>query len=111
MIHQFERTINKLIEFGLFTDKEIIESQEFFLLIEKQDNESDYNKFIAEFNRITKKRYSGDIKSRELFYKALVNYSLEELIQCTEDAMKNPYFLNDRPDIVKPDWILKKENL
>lgn len=112
MIHQFEQTIRKLSDFGLLTSFEEKQAEEFFLHVEKTTSpQTDYIRFLSEFNRITGKRYQGDVQSRKLYYKESVNYTLKELIQCVENAIKNPYFTKERPDIIKPEWILKKENL
>ncbi len=67
--------------------------------------------FLEEFNKITGKRYLDDDKSRKLFSEVLENFLLKEIIQCTENVLKNPFFRDGCPDIVTPVWILKPSTL
>lgn len=112
MIQPFEYTVNKLKEFGLLTSSEEKEADDFFLYVEKNTKpKTNYILFLEEFNKITKKRYTGDVISRRLFYKQSVNFSFDELVRCVNNAMKNPYYTNTNTKIVTPSWILQKENL
>jgi hypothetical protein len=111
MIHPFEQTLNKMAEFGLFNDFEERQKDEFLLDIERKiQPETDYFQFIKEFNRITGKKYFGDIESRKLFYKYESVYSSEERLMAVTNANKNPYSKQNSAWLT-PAFILVPDNL
>jgi len=110
MIHNFENTLKRLIEFGLLTDDEENECKEFLLFVEKSITpRTDYMRFIHEFNQITGKKYNGDTESRELFYKAIINNSLDDLIKALQNSLLDKWIL-ENITILTPKYILKDEN-
>ena len=112
MIHTFEQTVKRLIDFGLLTDKEQSEAIDFFVKMEdKIQPPTDYVKFLAEFNRITGKKYRPAPKSRELFYRQITVYSFEELVRCVENTQKNPYYVKEGSFKLKPEFVLTSEFL
>ena len=111
MIHPFEQTLSKLAEFGLLTDSEEKQKDEFLLFIEQRIKpETDYIRFLMEFNRLTTKKYIGDITSRKLFYEHEAIYSQAEKIKALTNAMTDPW-IKDNNGALTPVFILKPENL
>jgi hypothetical protein len=111
MIHQFEETLSKIAKFGLLTEFEEKQKDEFLLFVEQKIKpETDYIKFLMEFNRITSKKYIGDIESRNLFYEHEAIYSQTERIQALTNALTDPY-IKDNIGILTPKYILRPDNL
>jgi hypothetical protein len=111
MIHPFEQVLSRLEDFGLLTESEEIQKEEYLLYIEQHiQPETEYIKFLGEFNKITKKRYTGDIDSRKLFYKNEAVFSQEERVKAVKAALTDPY-IKDNYGILTPKFILKMDNL
>jgi hypothetical protein len=110
MIHPFEQTLNKMVEFGLLNDFEESQKDEFLLEIERKIvPKTEYFKFLDEFNAITSKKDIGDTKSRKLFYKYQEFYSSDERIKAVTNANKNPYSNTNR-NWLNPAFILHPDN-
>lgn len=111
MIHPFEQVLSKLEDFGLLTEAEEIQKEEYLLYLEQHiQPETEYIQFIKEFNKITGKRYTGDIESRKLFYMHEAVFSQEERIKAVASATTDP-FIKDNFGILTPKYILKADNL
>jgi len=111
MIHPFEQVLSKLEDFGLLTESEEILKEEYLLYLEQRINpETEYIKFLNEFNKITGKRYTGDIDSRKLFYYNEVIFSQGERVKAVTAALTDPY-IKDNYGILTPKFILKTDNL
>lgn len=111
MIHPFEQVLSKLEDFGLLTEAEEILKEEYLLYLEQRIKpETDYIKFLDEFNKITGKRYAGDTESRKLFYDNEAIFSQEERIKAVTSALTDPY-IKDNFGILTPKFILKADNL
>lgn len=111
MIHPFEQVLSKLEDFGLLTESEEIQKEEYLLYLEQRIKpETEYIKFLNEFNKITGKRYAGDIESRKLFYENEAIFSQEERIKAVTSALTDPY-IKDNFGILTPKFILKADNL
>ena len=111
MIHPFEQVLSKLEDFGLLTESEEIQKEEYLLYLEQHlQPKTEYIQFIEELNKITKKRYTGDIESRKLFYETESVFSQEERFKATINSLTDPY-IRDNFGILTPKFILKPENL
>ena len=76
-----------------------------------ENKESVYLFFLNEFNKITGKKYIPTIKSRELFCDISTKFTLDEIIGSLKNIVKNPYFKNERPELVSPEWFLKENTI
>ncbi len=107
MLQIFEQTYNKLKTFGLLTDQEQKQAADFFLWAEQNLKQpSDYMLFLQSFNKITGKKYTGDHKSRELFYEKAAVYSVEERIQAVKNAITDPWLIENSTALT-PEYILR----
>lgn len=111
MIHPFEQVLSKLEDFGLLTESEEIQKEEYLLYLEQHIKpETEYIKFLKEFNKITGKRYTGDTDSRKLFYDNEAIFSRGERVKAVTAALTDPY-IKDNYGILTPKFILKTDNL
>jgi len=113
MIHPFEQTLSKLVIFGVLSDDEERQKEDFLLFVEERMiPKSPYLQFLEEFNKITGKTYrKADIKSRKLFYEFDATYSMEERLRAIRNAMTDPYIKNENPTFLNPEMICKCEML
>jgi hypothetical protein len=111
MIHPFEQVLSKLEDFGLLTDTEETQKEEYLLYVEQHiQPTTNYINFIKEFNKLTGKRYTGDKESRKLFYHNEAIFSQEERIKAVSNALTDPY-IKENIGILTPRFILKPDNL
>ena len=111
MLHPFEQVLSRLEDFGLLTESEEIQKEEYLLYLEQHiQPETQYIKFLKEFNQITGKRYNGDIDSRKLFYTNETVFSQEDMKKAVTAALTDPY-IKENVGILTPKYILRSDNL
>ena len=112
MLRKIESEIKKYKEFNLLQDSEIEFWENILIELEEKLKESDYFKFMEEFQKIFKKTVKLSSKTRTAFYENSFKFSLETRINALKNAISNPYFSSDKIGIIQnPMWIMNADNI
>jgi len=107
----FESLIKRLREFGMFTENEEKQIEDFFLDCDKDFENSAYIQYLKTFNTMTNKKFQPKVETRYLFYETSYSYSMDDKLEAVKRALTDPYLLETRTDQINPKFLLTPENI
>jgi len=108
---QAENILNDLVHSGMLLESEQEVFKKLFLEHEMLRNyDCDYKIYIETFNKLSKQKQKGDIKSRELFYSPDNYYPIQDRLKALGNMIEDSYF-KENSYLITPTNMLLSSNV